>query len=124
MNFFGLGPIELLIIVIVALLVVGPEKLPELGAVIGRFIIDFRRVSDEVKSAFSDAVVEPRPTWNGTSTSTPAASQAYVSPSQAVTTEADDEPEARPLAESESESDSTLDDENPASSSDRPTEPR
>lgn len=112
MNFFGLGPIELLIIVVVALLVVGPERLPELGAMVGRFIIDFRRVSDEVKSAFSDAVVEPRPTWNGSSTTTPpAASQAYVSASPSTSVEAgqEEEPEARPLGET----DSTEDDENP-----------
>jgi Sec-independent protein translocase protein TatA len=104
-EFLGLGPIELLIILIVALLVVGPEKLLELGALVGRFILDFRRVSDEVKSAFSDALVEPRPTWNGSSTAAPpAASQAYVSAPPSMTTESEEddegEPEARPLAES------------------------
>jgi len=78
MNFFGLGPIEVLIILIVALLVVGPEKLPELGAMVGRFILDFRRVSDEVKGAFNEALVEPRPTWNGASAGGPASSQVYA----------------------------------------------
>jgi hypothetical protein len=71
---------------------------------VGRFIIDFRRVSDEVKSAFSDAVVDPRPTWNGSSTMPPpTTTQAYNSTSTAtstsVETEDDGEPEARPLGE-------------------------
>jgi sec-independent protein translocase protein TatB len=118
MNFFGLGPIELLIIVVVALLVVGPEKLPELGAMIGRFIIDFRRVSDEVKSAFNDAVVEPRPTWNGSSsTPPPTNAQTYTSASPSDSSEAgqEEEPEARPLGEQ-----SQADEETPPQATDSP----
>jgi Sec-independent protein translocase protein TatA len=102
MNIFGLGPVELLVIVIVALLVVGPEKLPEFGAVIGRFIIDFRRVSDEVKGAFNDALIEPRPTWNGSGA--PASSQVYAStPPAAPSEDPETQPEAtRPATELDS----------------------
>lgn len=98
MNFFGLGPIEVLIILIVALLVVGPEKLPELGAMVGRFILDFRRVSDEVKGAFNEALVEPRPTWNGASAGGPVASQVYAPLSSSPAGPPDEaaEPEASP----------------------------
>jgi len=107
MNFFGLGPIEVLIILIVALLVVGPEKLPELGAMVGRFILDFRRVSDEVKGAFNEALVEPRPTWNGASAGGPASSQVYA-PLPAAAAEASgeaDEPAApSPMGEEDAAS--------------------
>ncbi|MCA9433673.1 MAG: twin-arginine translocase TatA/TatE family subunit [Candidatus Omnitrophica bacterium] len=36
MNIFNLGPLELAIIAIVALVVVGPRQLPELGRMVGR----------------------------------------------------------------------------------------
>lgn len=46
---FGIGLSELIIIGIVALLVVGPEKLPEMATKLGRFIWDLRRSWDEVR---------------------------------------------------------------------------
>ena len=39
----GLGPTELIIILVVALVIVGPGKLPELGGALGRGIRDFRK---------------------------------------------------------------------------------
>lgn len=41
---FGIGFTELVIILIIALVVVGPEKLPELGRTIGKTVRDLRRV--------------------------------------------------------------------------------
>lgn len=46
---FGLGFSELIIIAIVILLVVGPEKLPEFMQVLGRNIRKLRNASDELK---------------------------------------------------------------------------
>lgn len=40
---FGLGIPELIIILVVALLVFGPGRLPEVGAALGRGIRDFRK---------------------------------------------------------------------------------
>jgi sec-independent protein translocase protein TatA len=40
---FGLGATELIVILVVALLIFGPGKLPELGASLGKGIRDFRR---------------------------------------------------------------------------------
>lgn len=108
MNFFGLGPLEVLVILIVALLVVGPEKLPELGAHVGRFILDFRRVSDEVKGAFNEALVEPRPTWNGASSAASVSTtQAYAPPPPTAPSESEETVEAAsppPLTEQDSAS--------------------
>ncbi len=46
---FGLGMPELIIIFIVALLVFGPKRLPELGKALGRAINEFKRASQEFK---------------------------------------------------------------------------
>ena len=43
---FGLGMPELIIILVVALLVFGPGKLPEIGSALGRGIRDFKRSVD------------------------------------------------------------------------------
>jgi sec-independent protein translocase protein TatB len=46
---FGIGFPELIIILIVALLVVGPTKLPEVARSVGRALGEFRRMADDVK---------------------------------------------------------------------------
>jgi Tat protein translocase TatB subunit len=46
---FNVGPAELIVIFLVALLIVGPKRLPELGRTIGKSLREFRRVSDDFK---------------------------------------------------------------------------
>ncbi len=46
---FNIGPLELMVILVVALLVVGPKRLPEVGRSIGRGLREFRKAQDEVK---------------------------------------------------------------------------
>ncbi len=53
MNLFGLSPGELLLIMMVALVVLGPEKLPETAASVGKWIREFRRVTEELSSQFA-----------------------------------------------------------------------
>lgn len=55
---FNVGPMELMIIFILALLVVGPKKLPEVSRQLGRGIREFRRVSDEVRGEIDGALSE------------------------------------------------------------------
>jgi sec-independent protein translocase protein TatA len=45
----NIGPQELLIILVIALIVVGPTRLPELGRSIGKGIREIRKAQDEVK---------------------------------------------------------------------------
>lgn len=53
---FNIGPFELLIVLVLALLVLGPGKLPEVGSALGRTIRDFRRASTDVEDSLR---VEP-----------------------------------------------------------------
>lgn len=43
---FGIGPWELLLILIIALVVFGPSKLPEVGQALGRGLREFRRAAN------------------------------------------------------------------------------
>jgi Tat protein translocase TatB subunit len=49
---FNIGPMELIVIALVALLVVGPKRLPQLGKTIGKSLREFRRASDDFKQSF------------------------------------------------------------------------
>lgn len=51
-----LGVPELIIIFIVALLVFGPRKLPELGKSLGRGLSEFRRASNELRNTLEEEV--------------------------------------------------------------------
>ena len=44
---FGIGSTELLVILVVALLVLGPKNLPKIALTLGRAMVEFRRVSTE-----------------------------------------------------------------------------
>jgi sec-independent protein translocase protein TatA len=50
---FNLGPGELLLILLLALIVLGPGKLPEVGSALGRAIREFRQAASDVTSAAS-----------------------------------------------------------------------
>jgi len=51
-----LGFSEMLVIFVVALLVFGPKKLPELGKSLGKGIREFRKATDELKSTWQEQV--------------------------------------------------------------------
>ena len=48
----GLGIQEILIILVVALVVIGPKKLPELAKGLGRAVREFKRATDDIKHNF------------------------------------------------------------------------
>ena len=50
---FNVGPVELVIVLVIALLVVGPRRLPEMGNAVGKTIREFRKASSEVSEATS-----------------------------------------------------------------------
>jgi TatA/E family protein of Tat protein translocase len=49
---FGIGMPELLLILGLALIVLGPKKLPELAKALGKGLAEFRRATDDLKEEF------------------------------------------------------------------------
>src|SRR5258708_37405389 len=56
MNMLGMGPMELLLIVVLALIVFGPAKLPEIMGQIGKAINDFRRATSDLSEEFNKTI--------------------------------------------------------------------
>jgi sec-independent protein translocase protein TatA len=54
--FGSIGMPELILIFIVALLVFGPKKLPELGKSLGRGLAEFKRASEDLKKTIEDEI--------------------------------------------------------------------
>jgi Tat protein translocase TatB subunit len=51
-----IGPLEILVVSAIALIVFGPEKLPEIARSIGRAAAELRRVASEAKSEFQSGL--------------------------------------------------------------------
>ena len=56
----SLGMPEILIILVIALIVFGPRKLPELGKTLGQSLAQFRRASEDFKRQWEDEVTIER----------------------------------------------------------------
>ena len=54
---FGIGLPELLMILVVALLVIGPKKLPDLAKTLGKGLAEFRKATEDLK----DTVYQQEP---------------------------------------------------------------
>jgi TatA/E family protein of Tat protein translocase len=52
---FGIGPSELIIILVIALLVLGPKRLPELAAGLGKGLAEFRRATADINAELDEA---------------------------------------------------------------------
>ncbi|MEA3020587.1 MAG: sec-independent protein translocase protein TatB [Actinomycetota bacterium] len=58
----NVGPGELLVIFLVALIVLGPNKLPEAARQVGRITAELRRLSSGFQDEMREAMREPTPT--------------------------------------------------------------
>jgi sec-independent protein translocase protein TatA len=70
-----IGPLEILVILIVALVVFGPTKLPQLGRQVGRGYREFRRfqqgLRDDIQGAFGEDDDDDRPRYEAGGDDTP-----------------------------------------------------
>ena len=82
----NIGPLELVIILVIALLILGPGKLPDVGSALGKSIREFRKASSDVQDAVNVSVdTSPLPP-------TPAAPVAPASPAATEAPNATDAP--------------------------------
>jgi sec-independent protein translocase protein TatA len=56
---FGLQPIHLILIAVVALLIFGPSRLPEVGRSVGKMITEFRKGAREMTKTFEEEIKQP-----------------------------------------------------------------
>jgi sec-independent protein translocase protein TatA len=54
--FGSIGMPELIIIFVIALIIFGPRKLPELGKSLGKSLAEFKRASNELKSTLEEEI--------------------------------------------------------------------
>jgi TatA/E family protein of Tat protein translocase len=54
--FGSIGAPELIIILVIALIIFGPRKLPELGRSLGKSIGEFKKASNELRSTLEDEI--------------------------------------------------------------------
>lgn len=104
---FNIGPGELLLILAIALLVIGPGRLPEVGASLGRSLREFRKASTEMQDAVTSATsaASGKPAAATASAAAPAASAAPSQPAPAAPVSQETLPTAQtPPVEADAES--------------------
>ena len=52
----SIGMPEMLVILVIALIIFGPRKLPELGKSLGKSLAEFKRASNELKSTLEEEI--------------------------------------------------------------------
>jgi TatA/E family protein of Tat protein translocase len=81
------GP-ELILILVIALLIIGPGKLPDVGSALGKSIREFRKAATDVKDATSIPPVTAGATPAATASPAPAAPPISATPTQSGQAEA------------------------------------
>jgi sec-independent protein translocase protein TatA len=56
---FGIQPLHIVVIVVVALIIFGPSRLPEIGRGLGKALNEFRKGTKEMTEGFRDEVTKP-----------------------------------------------------------------
>lgn len=91
------GPLELVIILVIALLILGPGKLPDVGAALGKSIREFRKASTDVQEAVK-IDTSPMPATTPTAPTAAAPVAAVAAPAPTPTASDLPNPQATPVA--------------------------
>ena len=86
---FNIGPFELLLVLVLVLLIIGPGKLPEVGSAIGKTIREFRKASTDVQDSLSVDPAKP-----AAAAAAPSATVAPATPAAEAPTEVREGPSA------------------------------
>ena len=87
--FGSIGMPELIIIFVIALIIFGPRKLPELGRSLGKSLSEFKRASNELKSTLEEEIRldEQRANLEASKAASAAAAAAAPAPAPAAPAE-------------------------------------
>ena len=80
--FGSLGVPELIVIFVIALIIFGPRKLPEIGKSLGKSLAEFKKASNELRNTLEEEIriEEQRTTVDASRTSAQAPTTSTVSP--------------------------------------------
>jgi sec-independent protein translocase protein TatA len=94
--FGSIGMPELIIIFVIALIIFGPRKLPELGKTLGKSLAEFRRASNDLRNTLEEEIrLDEQKTTTPAMPPAPAAAAASVPVSEPALVA---EPAATPVA--------------------------
>ena len=61
MNFLGMGPLEILVVLFIAFVVLGPERMADMGKKAGRLVGDLRRMNSGLRETLNIEGEDARP---------------------------------------------------------------
>lgn len=107
---FGIGFPELLLIMALALIVLGPKRLPDIARALGRGLAEFKKATNELKQTFeeesrSQKIVRPPAPEESTSSPRTVIGDLYPPPADAGQDQAPSEKQPAPPAAADIESD-------------------
>lgn len=91
---FGIGMPEMIIILVIALIVIGPHKLPELAKSLGKGLAEFKRASDDFQRNIQEEVRKAEETEKDKATPPQEAASAEKAYADAAASHATPAPEA------------------------------
>ena len=90
--FGSIGMPEMLIILVIALIIFGPRKLPELGKSLGKSLAEFKKASNELRNTLEEEIRVEEQREKEVKTTPPAGTESSAPPAGHVDESHKDEP--------------------------------